>query len=128
MTACKGSLLAMTLANNPSRQERRTRTSLLAVFLSTILLLGHLTQTALATNPDYSDALNKLILFFEGQRSGKLDLSTLRNTWRSHSALQDGAAQNVREIGKKKLLHTRVASLQQCKSLSNDCGGRFKSS
>lgn len=38
---------------------------------------------------DYGDALTKSILFFEGQRSGKLPL-TQRMTWRKDSALRDG--------------------------------------
>ena len=38
---------------------------------------------------DYGDALTKSILFFEGQRSGKLP-STQRMTWRKDSGLQDG--------------------------------------
>lgn len=39
---------------------------------------------------DYADALSKSILFFEGQRSGKLP-STQRITWRKDSGLQDGS-------------------------------------
>lgn len=38
---------------------------------------------------DYGDALSKSILFFEGQRSGKLS-PTQRITWRKDSALSDG--------------------------------------
>nr|QCQ73719.1 endo-(1,4)-beta-D-glucanase [Litchi chinensis] len=38
---------------------------------------------------DYGDALSKSILFFEGQRSGKLPPNQ-RMTWRKDSALQDG--------------------------------------
>lgn len=38
---------------------------------------------------DYGDALSKSILFFEGQRSGKLP-PTQRITWRKDSALSDG--------------------------------------
>lgn len=38
---------------------------------------------------DYGDALTKSILFFEGQRSGKLP-SSQRMTWRMDSALRDG--------------------------------------
>ena len=38
---------------------------------------------------DYGDALTKSILFFEGQRSGKLP-SRQRMTWRKDSALHDG--------------------------------------
>ncbi|KAK0595378.1 hypothetical protein LWI29_006037 [Acer saccharum] len=39
---------------------------------------------------DYGDALSKCILFFEGQRSGKLP-SSQRMTWRKDSALHDGS-------------------------------------
>lgn len=38
---------------------------------------------------NYGEALSKSILFFEGQRSGKLP-PTQRMTWRKDSALQDG--------------------------------------
>lgn len=43
---------------------------------------------------DYEDALSKSILFFEGQRSGKLP-STQRFTWRKDSALRDGLHHGV---------------------------------
>lgn len=43
---------------------------------------------------DYVDALNKSILFFEGQRSGKLP-ATQRVPWRADSALSDGNLENV---------------------------------
>lgn len=43
---------------------------------------------------DYKDALGKAIMFFEGQRSGKLPLSQ-RVKWRGDSALSDGKADNV---------------------------------
>ena len=39
---------------------------------------------------DYGDALTKRILFFEGQRSGKLP-PTQRMTWRKDFALSDGS-------------------------------------
>ncbi|RWW46380.1 hypothetical protein BHE74_00047733 [Ensete ventricosum] len=39
--------------------------------------------------PDYADALSKCLLFYEGQRSGKLP-PTQRLTWRKDSALNDG--------------------------------------
>ncbi|CAH8306226.1 unnamed protein product [Eruca vesicaria subsp. sativa] len=47
---------------------------------------------------DYGDALNKSILFFEGQRSGKLPVNQ-RVTWRADSALSDGQPDNVNLIG-----------------------------
>ncbi|KAI4323877.1 hypothetical protein L6164_023452 [Bauhinia variegata] len=39
---------------------------------------------------DYGDALSKCILFYEGQRSGKLPRSQ-RLKWRNDSALHDGS-------------------------------------
>ncbi|KAJ7952248.1 Endoglucanase [Quillaja saponaria] len=48
--------------------------------------------------PDYGDALGKAILFFEGQRSGKLPASQ-RVKWRGDSALSDGNLENVKLIG-----------------------------
>ena len=39
---------------------------------------------------NYGEALQKAILFYEAQRSGKLDPSTLRLNWRGDSALEDG--------------------------------------
>jgi preprotein translocase subunit SecY len=46
------------------------------------------------TSQDYADALEKSILFFEGQRSGKLPLNQ-RLTWRGDSGLSDGSAYHV---------------------------------
>ncbi|KAM7257541.1 hypothetical protein ACFE04_013282 [Oxalis oulophora] len=45
-------------------------------------------------NADYAEACSKSILFFEGQRSGKLPPSQ-RVTWRGDSALSDGKPDNV---------------------------------
>ncbi|CAH8352118.1 unnamed protein product [Eruca vesicaria subsp. sativa] len=47
---------------------------------------------------DYGDALNKSILFFEGQRSGKLPVKH-RVNWRADSALSDGSPDKVNLIG-----------------------------
>lgn len=43
---------------------------------------------------DYKDALGKAIMFFEGQRSGKLPANQ-RLKWRGDSALTDGKPDNV---------------------------------
>eukprot|EP00253_Pinus_taeda_P009040 PITA_09040 len=43
---------------------------------------------------NYKDALSKSILFYEGQRSGKLPADQ-RMTWRRDSALKDGSLANV---------------------------------
>ncbi|KAJ6705347.1 ENDO-14-BETA-GLUCANASE [Salix purpurea] len=50
------------------------------------------------TSQDYADALEKSILFFEGQRSGKLPLNQ-RLTWRGDSGLSDGSAYHVNLVG-----------------------------
>ncbi|KAK1577061.1 hypothetical protein Q3G72_018721 [Acer saccharum] len=47
---------------------------------------------------DYGDALSKCILFFEGQRSGKLP-SSQRMTWRKDSALRDGSDIGIDLVG-----------------------------
>lgn len=47
---------------------------------------------------NYQEALSKSILFYEGQRSGKLP-SNQRLTWRRDSALNDGLLQNVDLVG-----------------------------
>ncbi|CAL5006588.1 unnamed protein product [Urochloa decumbens] len=48
--------------------------------------------------PNYSDALAKSILFFEGQRSGRLPANQ-RVTWRGNSAVYDGQAEGVNLTG-----------------------------
>ncbi|ONK64537.1 uncharacterized protein A4U43_C07F27130 [Asparagus officinalis] len=47
-----------------------------------------------ASTLNYGDALEKSILFFEGQRSGKLPVDQ-RLTWRGDSGLSDGSSYNV---------------------------------
>ncbi|XP_030530257.2 endoglucanase-like [Rhodamnia argentea] len=47
---------------------------------------------------DYGDVLSKAILFFEGQRSGKLPAGQ-RVKWRGDSALSDGRLENVNLVG-----------------------------
>ncbi|XP_029122879.2 endoglucanase 17 isoform X2 [Elaeis guineensis] len=65
-----------------------------APFLLLILLLATSLRPAAAEH-DYAAALRKSILFFEGQRSGKLPPDQRLN-WRCDSALHDGAADGVR--------------------------------
>lgn len=50
----------------------------------------------LSSSFDYGDALGKAILFFEGQRLGKLPAAGQRVRWRGDSALTDGMLENVR--------------------------------
>ncbi|XP_076958922.1 endoglucanase 17-like [Bidens hawaiensis] len=47
---------------------------------------------------NYKDALTKSIIFFEGQRSGRLPPNQ-RITWRKNSGLSDGAAMKVDLVG-----------------------------
>jgi len=54
------------------------------------LLLSCLHQLAASSNHDYHDALTKSILFFEGQRSGRLPPGQ-RAKWRGDSAVNDGS-------------------------------------
>ncbi|XP_010906451.1 endoglucanase 1 [Elaeis guineensis] len=60
------------------------------------LCLIHPSASAPALN--YADALEKSILFFEGQRSGKLPANQ-RLTWRGHSGLSDGSTYHVDLVG-----------------------------
>ncbi|KAI5329009.1 hypothetical protein L3X38_028406 [Prunus dulcis] len=55
-------------------------------------------SSSLAANYNYGDALGKAILFFEGQRSGKLPTGQ-RVTWRGDSACSDGTPENVNLVG-----------------------------
>ncbi|PSR91053.1 Endoglucanase [Actinidia chinensis var. chinensis] len=64
--------------------------SFFAIFLMSLLSL---TSPAVSGH-DYADALHKSILFFEGQRSGKLPPDQ-RVRWRGDSALHDGATAGV---------------------------------
>lgn len=50
-----------------------------------------------AVDFDYTDALAKALLFYEGQRSGKLPDSQ-RMLWRGDSAVYDGNVSQVREV------------------------------
>lgn len=60
-----------------------------------ISLLFLLLSPPATAQHDYHDALRKCILFFEGQRSGKLPPDQ-RLKWRRDSALHDGATVGVR--------------------------------
>ncbi|KAK1286501.1 Endoglucanase 1 [Acorus calamus] len=51
-----------------------------------------------ATDLDYAGALEKSLLFFEGQRSGKLPANQ-RVTWRGDSGLSDGSSYHVDLVG-----------------------------
>ncbi|RAL43004.1 unnamed protein product [Cuscuta campestris] len=71
---------------------------LLLLLLSSSSVLLQLDTAEGRENPDYSDALYKSILFFEGQRSGNLPPNQ-RMTWRKNSGLSDGDLQHVDLVG-----------------------------
>ena len=62
-----------------------------------VVVVALLLAAASAVLPvhDYGDALRKSILFFEGQRSGRLPPNQ-RLRWRQDSAIHDGAEAGVR--------------------------------
>ena len=62
-----------------------------SLLVGLLIASGLLAMTTVAQGPphNYADALSKSILFFNGQRSGKLP-SFQRMTWRKDSALHDG--------------------------------------
>ncbi|OAY23863.1 endoglucanase 9 [Manihot esculenta] len=66
------------------------RVSFCLVFSLCFLLLGFVN----GANPNYKEALAKSILFFQGQRSGRLPPSQ-QITWRSISGLSDGMLGHV---------------------------------
>ncbi|KAK7253060.1 hypothetical protein RIF29_37464 [Crotalaria pallida] len=61
-------------------------------------LVAKANEVSTSANYNYQDALGKAILFFEGQRSGKLPPNQ-RVKWRGDSALSDGKLENVDLIG-----------------------------
>ncbi|KAJ3694884.1 hypothetical protein LUZ60_000261 [Juncus effusus] len=56
------------------------------------------TRNCIGTKHDYRDALEKSLLYFEAQRSGRLPHNQ-RVTWRGHSGLTDGLEQGVDLVG-----------------------------
>ena len=58
------------------------------------MLLGMFLASESVEALDYGDTLNKSIVFFEGQRSGKLPTNQ-KVKWRADSILSDGASANV---------------------------------
>eukprot|EP00253_Pinus_taeda_P008910 PITA_08910 len=65
-----------------------------AAHLNNIKHYAYYGGRASSMSHNYKDALTKSILFFEGQRSGKLPPNQ-RMRWRGDSALSDGSVENV---------------------------------
>ncbi|XP_031099388.1 endoglucanase 8-like [Ipomoea triloba] len=78
------------MARNPSHFPASFRRLSLAFSLLCLLPVPHCSAGA----HNYHDALRKSLLFFEGQRSGKLPPDQ-RLRWRKDSALHDGATAGV---------------------------------
>ena len=73
--------------------SKATVVSRLALAAAVLLLTACGGNGAAAFN--YADALDKALLFFEAQRSGKLPAGQQRVTWRGDSGLSDGSAAGV---------------------------------
>ena len=71
------------------------------LILCMLMLLGNSESSGIRGVEDkgggynYGEALSKGILYFEGQRSGKLPSTTQRVNWRDDSALSDGFPDHV---------------------------------
>lgn len=76
-------------------RRNRNLTMMRKIIYAVTVLIGLSSGNAILH--DYGDALAKSILFFEGQRSGKLP-ATQRLTWRRDSALGDGLDKGVSVI------------------------------
>ncbi|PON36137.1 Glycoside hydrolase [Parasponia andersonii] len=66
------------------------------VWLSVLVLVG--SSISVEADPNYRDALAKSLLFFQGQRSGRLP-ATQQINWRTSSGLYDGRLANVELTG-----------------------------
>lgn len=92
--------LLVTLVQKPNQHAANQLSLLLpmpiprTVFLISLLLLILRLPRFESANHDYSDALSKCILFFEGQRSGFLP-NGQRISWRANSGLSDGWQRSV---------------------------------
>lgn len=80
-------MAAMILRNSSSSSHL----FLMILVVSLLLVANNVVEGA----PNYRDALAKSILFFEGQRSGKISSAVQHITWRSNSALYDGQLSHV---------------------------------
>ncbi|KAI4388901.1 hypothetical protein MLD38_001189 [Melastoma candidum] len=67
-----------------------SRASYLSLAITLLLCIGD----GVLANPNYGEAFVKSLLFFQGQRSGRLPTNQLL-TWRSNSGLSDGSLAHV---------------------------------
>ncbi|GAB4835047.1 Esterase/lipase/thioesterase, variant 2 [Ancistrocladus abbreviatus] len=75
-----------------------TFSSAFLIVLVSLMLCSFIRTSTAISSQDYANALEKSILFFEGQRSGKLP-SNQRLTWRGDSGLSDGSSYHVNLAG-----------------------------
>ncbi|CAK9238051.1 unnamed protein product [Sphagnum jensenii] len=68
------------------------------LFVDLLGMSGRAVTSVTTVQYNYSDALMRSLLYFEGQRSGKLP-TTQRVTWRGDSALEDGESAGVNLTG-----------------------------
>jgi hypothetical protein len=68
------------------------------VFVDFLGMSGRAVTSVTTVQYNYSDALMRSLLYFQGQRSGKLP-TTQRVTWRGDSALEDGESAGVCSSG-----------------------------
>ncbi len=80
--------------NHPAAYNRKLALQVLLFVVLQIMAMLGATESAATVSFNYSDALAKSILFYEGQRSGKLPPDQ-RMTWRGDSALNDGNVSHV---------------------------------
>ncbi len=75
----------------------QSRKRIISVIVTAALLVSLFvipTGTAEAANYNYGEALQKAIMFYEFQRSGKIPEDS-RNNWRGDSGMNDGADNNI---------------------------------
>ncbi|KAG6517889.1 endoglucanase 1-like [Zingiber officinale] len=84
--------------HKPIKERRRSIMETGGLFFTGLVCLCLLHSASSASAFNYGGALAKSILFFEGQRSGKLPADQ-RVTWRGDSALSDGSSCNVDLVG-----------------------------
>ncbi|MCL7028786.1 hypothetical protein MKW94_014135, partial [Papaver nudicaule] len=63
------------------------------IFVTSLVIILFSCYCSAFDSNSYADALEKSIMFFEGQRSGKLPPNQ-RVTWRGDSGLKDGSTEN----------------------------------
>ncbi|KAG4387489.1 hypothetical protein GLYMA_11G226550v4 [Glycine max] len=78
----------------PKGMASVTTFSLMLQFLFSILCSSFGQLSLAFTSQEYHEALEKSIIFFEGQRSGKLP-SNQQQTWRGDSGLSNGSSYHV---------------------------------